>query len=45
MNNKKVCVVGLGGVGGYVGCMLAHHYDNIYKTADLYFDVPKYLKK
>ncbi|HEY8889558.1 MAG TPA: 2-dehydropantoate 2-reductase [Clostridium sp.] len=30
MNNKKVCVVGLGGVGGYLGCMLAHHYDNIY---------------
>ncbi|MCB2293628.1 2-dehydropantoate 2-reductase [Clostridium algoriphilum] len=30
MNNKKVCVVGLGGVGGYLGCMLAQHYDNIY---------------
>jgi len=30
MNNKKVCVIGLGGVGGYLGCMLAHHYDNIY---------------
>lgn len=30
MNNKKICVVGLGGVGGYLGCMLAHHYDNIY---------------
>lgn len=30
MNNKKVCVVGLGGVGGYLGSMLAHHYDNIY---------------
>lgn len=30
MKNKKVCVVGLGGVGGYLGCMLAHHYDNIY---------------
>ncbi|MBU3110183.1 ketopantoate reductase family protein [Clostridium lacusfryxellense] len=30
MNNKKLCVVGLGGVGGYLGCMLAHHYDNIY---------------
>lgn len=30
MNNNKVCVVGLGGVGGYMGCMLAHHYDSIY---------------
>ena len=30
MNNKKVCVVGLGAVGGYLGCMLAQHYDNIY---------------
>jgi len=30
MNNKKICVVGLGAVGGYLGCMLAHHYDNIY---------------
>ena len=30
MTKKKVCVVGLGGVGGYLGCMLAHHYDNIY---------------
>lgn len=30
MINKKVCVVGLGGVGGYIGCMLAHHYDSIY---------------
>ena len=30
MRNKNVCVVGLGGVGGYLGCMLAHHYDNIY---------------
>lgn len=29
MNNKKVCIVGLGGVGGYMGCMLAHHYDSI----------------
>jgi 2-dehydropantoate 2-reductase len=30
MKNKKICVVGLGGVGGYLGCMLAHRYDNIY---------------
>jgi 2-dehydropantoate 2-reductase len=30
MNQKKICVVGLGGVGGYLGCMLAHHLDNIY---------------
>ena len=30
MNNKKVCIVGLGGVGGYIGCMLAQHFDNIY---------------
>lgn len=30
LNQKKVCVVGLGGVGGYLGCMLAHHLDNIY---------------
>ena len=33
MNNKKVCVVGLGGVGGYLGCMLAHNYDNIFYFA------------
>ena len=30
MNEKKVCVVGLGGVGGYLGCMLAQHLDNVY---------------
>lgn len=30
MNEKKVCVVGLGGVGGYIGCMLAKHFDNVY---------------
>jgi 2-dehydropantoate 2-reductase len=33
MNNKKVCVVGLGGVGGYVGCILAKHFDNVYFLA------------
>lgn len=30
MNEKKICVVGLGGVGGYIGCMLAKHFDNVY---------------
>jgi 2-dehydropantoate 2-reductase len=30
MSGKKICVVGLGGVGGYVGCMLAHHLNNVY---------------
>jgi len=30
MNKKKVCVVGLGGVGGYLGCMLAQNLDNVY---------------
>jgi 2-dehydropantoate 2-reductase len=30
MNEKKICVVGLGGVGGYLGCMLAQHLDNVY---------------
>lgn len=30
MDNKKVCVVGLGGVGGYIGSMLAKHLDNVY---------------
>jgi len=28
--NNKICVVGLGAVGGYLGCILAHHCDNIY---------------
>lgn len=30
MDNKKVCIVGMGGVGGYIGCMLAKHFDNVY---------------
>lgn len=30
MDNKKVCVVGMGGVGGYIACMLAKHFDNVY---------------
>ncbi len=30
MDNKKVCVVGIGGIGGYLGCMLANHFDNTY---------------
>jgi 2-dehydropantoate 2-reductase len=30
MSEKKICIVGLGGVGGYLGCMLAQHFDNIY---------------
>jgi 2-dehydropantoate 2-reductase len=30
MDNKKVCVVGMGGVGGFIGCMLAKHFDNVY---------------
>lgn len=30
MDNKKVCVVGIGGIGGYIGCMLANHFDNVY---------------
>jgi len=30
MNEKKVCVVGLGGVGGFIGCMLAKHLNNVY---------------
>lgn len=30
MDNKKVCVVGIGGIGGYLGCMLANHFDNVY---------------
>lgn len=30
MNNKKICVVGLGGVGGYLGCMLTHNLENIH---------------
>jgi len=30
MSEKKVCVVGLGGVGGYLGCMLAKHLDNVH---------------
>lgn len=30
MSSKKVCVVGLGGIGGYIGCCLAHQLDNIY---------------
>ena len=30
MNQKKVCIVGLGGVGGYLGSMLAHNLNNIY---------------
>ena len=29
MNEKKICVVGLGGVGGYLGTMLASHYQNV----------------
>lgn len=27
---SKICVVGLGGVGGYIGGTLARKYDNIY---------------
>jgi 2-dehydropantoate 2-reductase len=30
MSEKKICIVGLGGVGGYIGCMFAHHLNNIY---------------
>mgnify|MGYP001160570439 CR=1 FL=1 len=30
MDNKKVCVVGMGGVGGYIGCMLAKHLGDVY---------------
>lgn len=30
MSEKKICIVGLGGVGGYLGCMLAHNLNNIY---------------
>ncbi|MFT8349382.1 ketopantoate reductase family protein [Clostridium saccharoperbutylacetonicum] len=30
MDNKKVCVIGMGGVGGFIGCMLAKHFDNVY---------------
>lgn len=33
MKEKKVCVVGLGGVGGYIGCMFAKHFDNVYFLA------------
>lgn len=30
MNQKKICVVGLGGVGGYLGTLLASHHQNVY---------------
>ena len=30
MDNKKVCVVGMGGVGGYIGCMFAKHLGDVY---------------
>ena len=30
MDNKKVCVVGMGGVGGYIGCIFAKHLDDVY---------------
>lgn len=30
MQEKKICVVGLGGVGGFIGGALAHKYQNIY---------------
>ena len=30
MDNKKVCVVGMGGVGGYIGCMFAKHLSDVY---------------
>lgn len=30
MDNKKVCVVGMGGVGGYIGCMFAKHLGHVY---------------
>ncbi|OOM10394.1 ketopantoate reductase family protein [Clostridium saccharobutylicum] len=33
MKEEKVCVVGLGGVGGYIGCMFAKHFDNVYFLA------------
>ena len=33
MDNSKICVVGLGGVGGYIGCMLAKHFSNVYFLA------------
>ena len=30
MPEKKICVVGLGGVGGFIGGALAHQYQNVY---------------
>ena len=30
MDNKKVCVVGMGGVGGYIGCIFAKHLGDVY---------------
>ncbi|MDV3428727.1 MAG: 2-dehydropantoate 2-reductase [Bacillota bacterium] len=33
MNQRKICVVGLGGVGGYLGAVLAHNLEDIYYFA------------
>ncbi|BCZ45899.1 hypothetical protein psyc5s11_19660 [Clostridium gelidum] len=30
MHNKKVCVVGMVGVGGYIGCIFAKHLGDVY---------------
>ena len=29
LKNKKIAVVGLGGVGGYLGALLSDHYENV----------------